>query len=86
MDPIYLAFKFYDNIITRFPPEGQFLISLVILLLIAGAIIGLLKHGHWIFLILLIIFIPGGWPATKHIGLIIWMIIKFLLVRININV
>ncbi|MFA6963628.1 MAG: hypothetical protein WC227_02840 [Patescibacteria group bacterium] len=85
MDPIYASFKFYDNFISRFSPEGQFFISLLILLLLAGSIIGLLKHGHWIFLILILLFIPGAWPATMHIGEIIWMVLKFLFVRIETN-
>jgi len=83
MDPIHIAFKFYDNFISRFTLEGQFFISLLILLLIIGSVIGLLKHGHWIYVLLLIIFIPGAWPATKHIGLITWVIIKFLFVRVQ---
>jgi len=78
-------FTFYDHFILSFPVPAQFFVSLGILIVIVLAIYYLLHHNHWIFLLLLVLFIPGAWPATKTIGKIIWMVIKFLLVRIQLN-
>jgi len=78
-------FTFYDHFILSFPVLAQFFISLLILIIIILAIYYLLHHNHWIFLVLLVLFIPGAWPATKTIGNIIWMVVKFLIVRVQMN-
>jgi len=85
MQILFWAFTFYDNLIGKLPIEAQFLVSLAILILLIFSVIGLAKHGHWIFLVLFVVFFPGGWPALKHIGQIIWLICKFLWVRIITN-
>lgn len=77
-------FGFYDKIISRLPEKVQFLFALVILALIVLSFVMVIKRGHWIFIALFVIFFPGGWTALKVVGGVIWTIIKFLLIRIQI--
>ncbi len=78
-------FIFYDKLIGAFPEKAQVLISLLLITLIILAFISMIKHGHWIFVVIFIILFPGGWPASLRILEAIWAVIKFLLVRIQIN-
>jgi len=77
-------FGFYDKIIANMPEKAQFFFALVVLILIISSFIMVIKKGHWIFIILFAIFFPGGWTALRVIGTVIWAVIKFLLVRIQI--
>lgn len=77
-------FGFYDKIIANMPEKAQFFFALVVLILIVSSFIMVIKKGHWIFIILFAIFFPGGWTALRVIGTVIWAVIKFLLVRIQI--
>ncbi|MCX6808527.1 MAG: hypothetical protein NTW50_02575 [Candidatus Berkelbacteria bacterium] len=86
MNILTTIFTFYDHLISSFPVELQFCLSLAVLLLFVGAIIGSMKHGHWLFFLFLIILIPGAWPAAKNIVGILWQIVQFLWVRISINI
>lgn len=79
-------FYFYDGMIGAFPAKAQILVSLILILLIISSIIGLLRHGHWIFALIFIILFPGAWPASLIIADAIWLLLKFLFVRIQINI
>lgn len=78
-------FIFYDKLIGAFPEKAQVLISLLFIVLIILAFFSMIKHGHWIFVVIFIILFPGGWPASLRVLEAVWSIIKFLLVRIQIN-
>jgi hypothetical protein len=78
-------FTFYDRLIGAFPEKAQVLISLLLIVFIILAFISMIKHGHWVFFLIFIILFPGGWPASLRVFDAIWLIIKFLLVRVQIN-
>ncbi|MFA7254361.1 MAG: hypothetical protein WC107_07500 [Patescibacteria group bacterium] len=78
-------FTLYDSLIMGLSDKMQLLIAIFVIILIACCIFSLIKGGHWIFLILFVILIPGGWSAAKIIAEIFWSLIKFLLIRISIN-
>lgn len=78
-------FSFYDHLIGSFPEKAQIIVSMVLIILIISAIIGMVKHGHWIFIVIFIILFPGGWPASLRIMNAIWLLLKFLFIRIQIN-
>ena len=77
-------FGFYDRIIAPLPGKAQFFFALIILILLISSFVMVIKKGHWIFIVIFAIFFPGGWTALKVIWNVIWTIIKFLLVRIQI--
>lgn len=79
------AFSFYDHLIGSFTPSAQFFVSALLLFLLIMSVISIFKSGHWIFIIVFIILFPSGWPALKTIVSIIWSVIKFLIVRIQLN-
>ncbi len=76
-------FTQYDNLISGLSTTNQALLSLALLLFLLWQIYMVIKHGHWIFIAALIIFLPGTWPAARHIGSLLFNIIKFLFVRVE---
>jgi len=78
-------FIFYDKLIGAFPEKAQVLISLFLIFLIIMAFLSIIKHGHWIFVVIFIILFPGGWPASLRVIEAIWAVIKFLFIRVQIN-
>jgi len=74
-------FSYYDRAIGGLSPVLQAGISLLLLAFLIWQIYMFIKSGHWIFLAVILAFSPGTWPATKQIGLYIYLIVKFLLVR-----
>jgi len=74
-------FNQYDKIIAGFSPTYQALISIALILFLLWQIYMIIKSGHWIFIVALIVFLPGTWPATKFIGNLLLSLFKFLLVR-----
>lgn len=81
MNGLDLVFNQYDKLIAGFSPATQALISIGLLLFLLWQIYMIFKSGHWIFIVALIIFLPGTWPATKLIGALILTFFKFLFVR-----
>jgi hypothetical protein len=79
-------FIFYDRIIGTFPEKAQLLVSIAFILLIIWSLLSLLKHGHWIFVVIFIILFPGGWPASLRILSAIWALLKFLFIRVQVNI
>ena len=78
-------FSSYDKLIYSVPPGYQILISLSLIAIIILSIFGMLRRGHWIFLLIFVIVFPGGWSALKNIYLVVSVIVKALLVRAQIN-
>ncbi|MFA5927346.1 MAG: hypothetical protein WCT32_05760 [Patescibacteria group bacterium] len=83
MDYLDIIFGYYDKILADMSPSSQAIISLVLLIVLIFQIYHVIKSGHWIFILALIVLLPGTWPAAKHIGNIIITVIKFLLSRIQ---
>ena len=77
-------FGFYDKLIANLPERAQFFFALIILILLVSSFVMVIKKGHWIFIVIFAIFFPGGWTALKVVFGVIWTIIKFLLIRIQI--
>lgn len=82
MEIMNSIFSFYDKLIANFTPTNQALISLAILLFLIWQIYLIVKNGHWIFIVALIVLLPGTWPAARHIGNLIITLIKFLFIRV----
>ena len=76
-------FNFYDKAIGTLPVSYQSLISFSILLFFIWLVYIFVKSKNWIFLALIIVMLPGTWPATKNIGLIVWALFKGLFARIK---
>jgi hypothetical protein len=85
MDLLISVFNFYDKTLSGLPANAQFFIALLLIALICWSFYSIFAHGHWIFIIIFVILFPGAWPALKSIGTITWAAIKFLIVRIQIN-
>ena len=83
MEQINLIFTAYDKLIMGFSPGYSGLISLAILLLLVFAIFRFIK-GNFIWIALIIIFIPATWPALKSIARILFILLTFLISRIKI--
>lgn len=86
MNILETIFTSYDHLLADFSPKIQFLAALAILVLLIFSFVAIIKKGHWIFIVLFAIFFPGGWPAIKVLGNAVWSVIKFLLVRMQINI
>lgn len=86
MEFLNKLFNLYDRLIYSFPEKTQFFISLLLLTLIAWSLFAIFKHGHWAFVLLFTILLPGGWPALKNMIKILMLVVKFLLIRIQVNI
>jgi|GEM_PF-819058 len=78
-------FSSYDKLIYSVPPDIQIVISLALIAMIILSIFGILRRGHWIFLVIFVIVFPGGWSALKNIYEVVSVVIRALLVRAQIN-
>lgn len=81
MNSLDWIFNQYDKLIAGLSPASQALISIALILFLLWQIYMIIKSGHWLFVVALVVFLPGTWPATKYIGNLILMVFKFLLVR-----
>jgi len=72
-------FSYYDKVVSGLSPSTQGLIALVLLAFLVWQIWMFIKSGHWMFLVTLIICLPGTWPALRQILDYIWKVIQFLL-------
>jgi len=79
-------FTYYDKLLAPLDPKFQLGISLLIFCFLLIKVYFFIKHGHWLFLAAIIIFLPGTWPATKKVFLMIYLIVKFLVTRIQVNI
>jgi len=63
-------------------PGYSGLIAILILLLLVWSLWRFIK-GNFIWIILIIIFIPATWPALKSLGRMLLIIGEFLLIHIK---
>ena len=78
-------FSSYDKLIYSVTPGFQILISLSLIAILILSIFGILRRGHWIFLLIFVIVFPGGWSALKNVYIVISTLIRALLIRAQIN-
>ena len=78
-------FGLYDKLIYSVTPGFQILISLSLIAILILSIFGILRRGHWIFLLIFVIVFPGGWSALKNVYIVISTLIRALLIRAQIN-
>ena len=81
IDILNQIFGFYDQIIANIPVGYQAAISLILVILLLWNIFLIIKSGHWIFITVLIVFLPGTWPAAKKIAELFYLLIKGLIIR-----
>jgi len=81
MNYLESIFGYYDQITAHLSTGQQAIISLILLIFLVWQIFMIFKSGHWIFIALLIILLPGTWPAAKQIGGLVLMFLEFLLIR-----
>lgn len=74
-------FGYYDQLISGLSIGTQALISLALIIFLVWQIYMFVKSGHWLFLALILFLSPGTWPAARKLGELIWLVIKYLLVR-----
>ena len=84
MDKLNLVFSYYDKIVAPLSPTAQALISLALLVFLVWQIYLIFRNGHWVFIMLLIVFLPGTWPAARQVGELIYQIGIFLIGRAKI--
>lgn len=78
MDAFNQIFGYYDKLIAPLSPGMQALVSFILLLVLLWQVYMIIKSGHWIFIALLVILLPGTWPAAKEVGRFFLMILEFL--------
>lgn len=74
-------FNYIDNLFISLPSGYRSAVALAVLVLVFFSLWRLLK-GYGIFLLLLIILIPGVWPALKTIGKDILFLFAYLVYRL----
>ena len=84
MNTLNAIFSAYDNLIVNLSPSVQAMVSLLLLGVLVWQIYMVIKSGHWIFIALLFILLPGTWPAARMIGNYVLTIIHFLITRAQI--
>jgi hypothetical protein len=72
-------FSYYDKVVSGLSPSAQGLIALALLAFLIWQIWMFIKSGHWLFLAVIIICLPGTWPALRQILDYIWKVLQFLL-------
>lgn len=77
-------FTYYDKLIAPLSIGSQALLSAALLIFLVWQIWMIFKSGHWIFITILIICLPGTWPAARNIGNLVLLLLKFLFVRAQI--
>ena len=85
MNLLNFYFNSYDKLIASLSPHLQILAAFVILFILIGLILAALRHGHWIFIVLLVLIFPSVIPVIKIIWQTISLIVTFLITRIAIN-
>lgn len=85
MNILNSIFTYYDKTIVNFDPFWQAIISLLLLGFLIWQIFMVIKSGQWIFLALLILLLPGTWPAAKMVGNYLLTIAQFLLTRAQVS-
>jgi hypothetical protein len=83
MNSLDAIFNQYDKLIGGLSTANQAFISLLLLLFLLWQIYMIIKSGHWIFILALILFLPGTWPATRYLGSLLFLVIKLLFVRVG---
>lgn len=81
MNSLDQIFNYYDKLVAPLSAGSQALLSAALLLFLIWQIWMIFKSGHWIFITMLIICLPGTWPAAQNIGNLVLIVIKFLFVR-----
>jgi hypothetical protein len=85
MQSVDKIFGIYDNLIQGLPLGYQALISGALIFILFWNVYLFVRKGHWIFLMLLIVMLPGTWPAVMNICSIFTKIVLGLIVRIQGN-
>ncbi|MEK9156281.1 MAG: hypothetical protein AAB360_03220 [Patescibacteria group bacterium] len=81
MQYLDLIFGYYDRVTAGLAPTGQALVAILLLVFLVWQVFGVIRSGHWIFVAGLLVFLPGTWPAAKHVANLLWLVVKFLLTR-----
>ena len=74
-------FTYYDKLIAPLSAGSQALLSAALFVFLIWQIWMIFKSGHWMFIAILIISLPGTWPAARNISHLILIVLKFLLTR-----
>ena len=77
------VFSYYDTVIQPLPVGYQALLSLALLIFLVWNIYAFLKSGNWILIAILILALPGTWPAARNIAGIVWLLFRGLFYRIS---
>jgi hypothetical protein len=74
---IEILTKIYNQFLSIFPEKIHWLVSLIVLIAISVAFIKLIRY-HWVFILVLIIFIPALIPIFRSFFLSLWDFVLFL--------
>jgi len=86
MDKLNSFFQIYDSFTAGLPKSSRLALTVFIMVLIIWQLWLIIKKGRWIFLIILVILIPAIWPLLKDLGHYLFIIFKFLITRIGVNI
>ncbi len=86
MEKFNAFLSIYDNFAVHLSKTNRLILAIAILLFIGWQLFLFVKKGRWIFLLILLFIIPASWPILKILLAYIWQIIKFLLIRIQVNI
>ncbi len=74
-------FQYVDNLFLAIPPAYRSATALFVLLLLVFSLWRIIK-GYGIFILIIIILIPGIWPALKTVGGDLLLLLTYILYRI----
>jgi hypothetical protein len=83
MELINTIFSYYDKLLATMSPTYAVFLSLFILIALAYSIYNYIK-GNIVWIIAIIVFIPGVLPALKTLLKILLIIFEFLIIKIKI--
>ncbi|MEI6499210.1 MAG: hypothetical protein WCO23_04555 [bacterium] len=86
MDKFNSIFQLYDNFTGGFSRNIRLGLAIVLLFAIIWQLYLIIKKGRWIFIVILVILIPTFWPILKEVGRYLFIICKFLITRIGVNI
>ncbi len=72
----------YNNFLAVFPPDTQWIITLIIVVGLVGAFIGLIRHNA-LFIIVLIVLLPVIAPVLQHFFADVYDFFLYLLSQLN---
>lgn len=80
-----IFYQLYDRFLSVFPVSTQWFVSLIVVISLITAFYVLIRF-HWIFILLLVIFIPFIIPALREVFTDFYQAFAFVWDKLGINI